>query len=154
MFVCPFPTDPKFWKIRIIFFFFYSQYSQFCNCNCPKKGTVTCCNGKQLPLTPWLNQFWGSACPRMHTHMNDTAFLVSRIKKKKKKKKDWPTNPPNFQAKRANTPFIFSGLIKSILLEPTLKPYPVEHHCISYNISNWLIIWHVFMWVTNQNSSS
>ena len=23
--------------------------------------------------TPGLNQFWGSACPRMHTHMNDTA---------------------------------------------------------------------------------
>ena len=23
-----------------------------------------------------LNQFWGSVCPRMHTHMNDTAFQI------------------------------------------------------------------------------
>ena len=23
-----------------------------------------------------LNQFWGSACPRMHTQMNNTAFQI------------------------------------------------------------------------------
>ena len=37
------------------------------------------------------------------THMNNIAF-PSRFKKKNQ-----PTNPPNFQAKRANKPFIFVG---------------------------------------------
>ena len=40
-------------------------------------------------------------------HMNDTAFLLCTDLKKKKKKKDWPSNPPDFQAKKANQPFIF-----------------------------------------------
>ena len=39
-----------------------------------------------------------------HTHMNDTIFLVCPDSKKKKNQ---PTHPPNFQAKRANKPFIF-----------------------------------------------
>ena len=30
MSVSPFPTDPKFWKIRVIFFFFFFFNSQFC----------------------------------------------------------------------------------------------------------------------------
>ena len=29
-------------------------------------------------------------------------------------KKDWPIDPPDFWAKRANKPFIFLGLIKDI----------------------------------------
>ena len=45
-------------------------------------------------------------------HMNEIVFLLrpdlkKGREKKKKKKKDRPTNPPNFQAKRANKPFIF-----------------------------------------------
>ena len=41
------------------------------------------------------------------THMTDIAYhLCPDVKKKKKKKEDLPTNPPNFQAKRANKPFI------------------------------------------------
>ena len=43
--------------------------------------------------------------------MNGTAFLLCQDLKKKKKE-DWPTDPPDFQAKRANKPFIFLGLIK------------------------------------------
>ena len=46
------------------------------------------------------------------THMNNTAFLVSRFKKKKKNR---PTDPPHFQAKRANKPYIFLGLILGIV---------------------------------------
>ena len=38
-------------------------------------------------------------------------FCVQILKKKKRQKKDQPTNPPNFQAKRANKPFIVLGLI-------------------------------------------
>ena len=52
-------------------------------------------------------------CNQDSTHMNDTTS-VSRFKEKteKKKKKDWPTDPPNFQAKRANKRFIFLGLMQ------------------------------------------
>ena len=57
------------------------------------KGTLTCCNGIQLLPTPGLYHFWGSSCPKMHTHMNDTAFLLYPEFKKKKKKIDLPTLP-------------------------------------------------------------
>ena len=41
--------------------------------------------------------------------MNYTAlFLCPDLKKKKK---DRPTDPPDFQAKRANKPLIFLGII-------------------------------------------
>ena len=38
-------------------------------------------------------------------------FCVQNLKKKKKKKKDRPADPPDFQLKKANKPFIFLGLI-------------------------------------------
>ena len=69
---------------------------------------------KPLPI-PGSNQFWGSACQRMHTHEYIAFFLrpdLKRIKKKKKKrkKKDRHTDPPDFQAERANKPFIILRL--------------------------------------------
>ena len=41
------------------------------------------------------------------THMSDTVFLLCPDLKKKERKKNRPTDPPDFQAKRANKPFIF-----------------------------------------------
>ena len=70
------------------------------------KSTLTRYNEIRPPPTPGLNQFWTSACTRMHTHMNDTAFLLCPDFKKRKKK-DRPTDPHDFQAKRANKPLIF-----------------------------------------------
>ena len=37
-------------------------------------------------------------------------YVQIKSKKKKRKKKDWPTDPPNFRAKRTNKPYIFLGL--------------------------------------------
>ena len=52
-----------------------------------------------------------------YMHMNDIAFLLNpdlkkkkKERKKKKKKQIRSTDLPNFQAKRANKPFIFLGL--------------------------------------------
>ena len=74
------------------------------------KGTLTRWNTtpSNTRIKPILK---GSACPRMQHKLH---FLCVQIKKKKKKrdeKIDLPTDPPDFQAKRANKPFIFLGLI-------------------------------------------
>ena len=45
-------------------------------------------------------------CPS-NTH---ELYFVSCVSRLKEKKKDRPTDPPNFQANRANKPFIFLGL--------------------------------------------
>ena len=45
-----------------------------------------------------------------NAHTSDTAYFFC-VQNFKKKKQSRPTDPPNFQAKRANKPFIFLGLI-------------------------------------------
>ena len=70
-----------------------------------QKGTLTCCNGIQLLPTPGLYHFWGSSCPKRHTHMNDTAFLLYLEFKKKKKKSTY--RPSRFRAFMFKTSVVF-----------------------------------------------
>ena len=117
-----FRPSQKYWKIRISFFFFILNFA-FLNKNVKIKrqntqqlslqGTVsvTRSNGIQSPTNARIKPM----LPK-NAHMNDTAFLLCQDLKKKGKKIDRPTDPPDFQAKRANKPFIFLGL--------TYKPGP------------------------------
>ena len=59
-----------------------------------QKGILTRYNGIQPLPTPGSNQFWCSACPRIHIHeyMNNIVFLL-HPDFKKKKKIDLPTLP-------------------------------------------------------------
>ena len=67
--------------------------------------------------------------PKNSHNMNKIVFLLCPdLKKKKKKKKDRPTDPPNFQAKRANKPFISLVLINSIILWTTCNDYEDQFH--------------------------
>ena len=61
--------------------------------NCPKKALLPDIKEYNPPPTPELNQFWGSACPRMNTHEWYCISSVSKFihLKKKKKKIDLPT---------------------------------------------------------------
>ena len=90
--------------------------------NCPKKGILTIYIGIQPFSTPGSNKFWGSACPRIHTHEWYCISSTSRFGEK-----NWPTDPPNFQAKRANKPFIF------------LRPNAFIDNHISFSSSRWTI---------------
>ena len=104
MFVCPFPTDPKYWKIRVSFFFFFFFFkfdSEFCifkqKCwnkmseyivTVPKRhfNQIHCIMEYNSPPAPGLNQFWGTACPKSaHTWMILLFFCV-QIKKERRKK--------------------------------------------------------------------
>ena len=70
------------------------------------KGTLARYNGIQTPCNARIKPILGLCMPK-NAHTNCISS-VSRLKKKKKK--DQPTDPPDFQAKRANKPFIFLGL--------------------------------------------
>ena len=84
------------------------------------------------------------------THMNDIAYhLCPDFKKKKtlkkeekkkerKGKKDRPTDPPNFQAKRPNKPFIFfrPKILAMILVTSTHMKNHGPHHIVMY--MQWL----------------
>ena len=79
-----FLTDLKFWKTRVgcffVFVFCFFWYSSFVFLNkyvqnkmseyilTVPKGILTRYNGIQPLPTPGSYQFWGSACPRIHTH--------------------------------------------------------------------------------------
>ena len=113
MFVYPFPTNQKYWKIRVssspllILNFAFENKNVRIKCqniysNCPKKALKS--NGIQPPPPPGLNQFWGSACPRMHIH----EYIISPVSRFLKK--NGPTDPPDFQAKRGKQTFYFLDL--------------------------------------------
>ena len=69
-------------------------------------------------------------CMPMDAHIHEW-YCISSVSRFKKKK-DWPTDPPNFQAKRANKPFIFLGLFLSMS----------KKFC-----SQFIKICHIQMWV-------
>ena len=70
-----------------------------------QKGILTKYNGIQYLPTPGSNNFEGLNAQEC-THMNDIAYHLCPDLKKKKKK-DWPIDPPRFEAKKANKPFAF-----------------------------------------------
>ena len=75
--------------------------------------------------TPGLNQFWGSACLRVHTH----TWMILHFFCVHIYKKNQPTDPYNFQAKRVNKPFIFLGLIYSNLNSLCSFLSYLQDHC-------------------------
>ena len=119
MFVCSFPTDPKFWKISLAFFFFLIFNFAFL------KKIVKINLSKCIVTVPKVNCIGTEGtCAYLHvsTRLLDVTYLDTEncmiyiaffqhldLKKKKKeeKKKGRPTDPPNFQAKRANKPLFF-----------------------------------------------
>ena len=128
MFVCPFPTDQKYWKIKVSFFFFFSFsilhfYTKMLNRNvrihgAVPKSTLTRYYGIKPPPTPGLNQFWNAAYPWIHTHTHTPPPTqispMSRIKNQS-------TDPSDFVTKRIN---------KLLLMRPKLNKQ------ISKNIKN------------------
>ena len=108
MFVCPFLTDPKNWKTRVCFFFWYSTLYFSTKMS---KYVVT------VPKRNFNQIYWNTTTSNTriklilrlcmpknaHTHEWYCISSASRFKKKKNQ----PTDPLNFQAKRANKPFIF-----------------------------------------------
>ena len=125
MFVCPFPTDPKYWEKSSLFFSFDTQFCIFdknVQIKCynffiiVSKRFFTRYNGIQPPSNARIN-FNSKAlhAQELYTHECYCISSASRFKKKetrqtKKKKPDRPTDPPDFRAKRANKTFLFLGL--------------------------------------------
>ena len=113
MFFLPFSDRPKISENKVLFFFFWClilYFSTKCY-NKLSKYIVTVPNryfheifwNIQPLLTPESNQFWGSACLRMHTHEWHCISSASRLKTKKQKQKkiNLPTKP------KGQTNFLF-----------------------------------------------
>ena len=122
MFVCPFPTDTKYWKTRVGFFFFLfffdtliffveNKMSEYI-VTVPKRYLNTAPSNTRIkPILRF--------CMLKNWHAWITLyFFYAQIRGKKLKKKimiDLPSpDPPNFQTKRANKPFIFLGLMQVV----------------------------------------
>ena len=114
MFVCPFPTDPKFWKIRGHLKKKKKKYN----------STPTTNHLLQIQLLPprGLNQFWGSACPRINTH----EWYCILYKKKKKKK---PYRPSRFSDQKGKQTFFIKPNSKLTSAKSTL--FELLHHMMS-----------------------
>ena len=112
--------------------------------NCPKKALKPDIMEYNPPPTPGLNQFWGSACPRMHIHEWYCIFYVSRFLKIKKNKKYLPTLPTFRPKGQTNLLFFMPNnkLCKNIptcntlaLAEPLSTHFTHFTHCHRQPIS-------------------
>ena len=133
VFVCPFPTDLKLKtnkqtkqnktknkKTRVTFFSLlihnFAFLNKFVKINF-LKHIVTVpkvyCVGTEGVFTPFMSppHCWMSLTEKLYDlYKNVLHFFNIQIKKKKKKRKrDRPTDPPNFQSKRANKPLNFQS---------------------------------------------
>ena len=108
--VClPFSNRPKFLEIYDFFFFFDIQFCIFkhncskkifkMHCNCPKRLLCRRRRFMCLPHTCLHQIVW---CYLFKYRKLYDLLCISSISRLKKK--DRPTDPPNFQAKRANKP--------------------------------------------------
>ena len=113
IFVFPLPTDPKYLKKGVSIFLFFN--SQFCifkqKCSNEISEYIVTVPKRHLSQIKWnttssntrIKQILGLCMPKnAHTHKWYCIYFV-QIKKKKKR---WTYRPSQFQAKRANKPFI------------------------------------------------
>ena len=121
MFVCPFPTDPKFWKTCCCcgFFYFYIQFCIFkqnCSNNFFPKCIITVPKGNCVGTE--------SLCAYLHvstrllyvTYLDTENYMIHiaflQHPDLKKKKKDRPTSPTlPISGQKGKQTFIFLGLI-------------------------------------------
>ena len=121
MFVCPFPTDPKFRKIWIAFFFFILKFA-FLNkiieikfskfiVTVPKVysgglGTddIMMCLPHSISTRLFDVTYLKTENHDLYCISNNFFNIQIKKKKKKKKKNTLPADPPNILAKRANKP--------------------------------------------------
>ena len=114
--VCPFPTDPKYWKIRVVLFFFFFFYTQFCivkqKCwNKMSKYIVTVpkryfnqIKWNTIPSNTRIKPIW--VCMPKNAHTHEWCSMSSVFRFKEKERKIDLLTLPIFK------PFIFSGLLK------------------------------------------
>ena len=126
MFVCPFPTDPKFQnlgKLRLLFFFFFFDihfciFKQNCyhnffkmHCNCPKSYTEGMC------LPTCLHQIVGCHLFR-YRKLYDLCCISSTSRfKKRKERSTYRFPPPQFSGQKGKQTLNFSGLMLLNLLK-------------------------------------
>ena len=109
MFICPFPTDPKYLKIKVgfffsfLFFFFLILNFVFSNKNVFNMSEFIATvpkmyfNHNIMEYKTFQHQSQtNSACPKMHTHEWYYISSVPRVFFFFFFKQDRPTNPPNF----------------------------------------------------------
>ena len=122
MFVCPFPTDPKFWKtwVAFFFFFFYLNFAflnkivkiKFSKCivTVPK---VYCVGTESVCIYPIhvSTRLFDVIYSNTENYLIYIAFLqhpdLKKKKKKKKKKKRSTYRPSQFSGQKGKQTFIF-----------------------------------------------
>ena len=101
LFVCPFPTNPTFWKTRVIFFFFIFYFFITVNFAVLNKIVETKCHIVTVPQRHFNLLYWNITTSntrikpilelcmpkKAHTWMTLAFLLCIELKKKKKKKK-------------------------------------------------------------------